>query len=217
MPTAKKRSSGPAARAARALRGARATKPSKPTKPTKVTGAVKPARPVKAAKAAKAAKPAQAAKPARSVRGTSSDGTTRAGAKRRAAAPARKRAPVSYDCGRCPAYCCSIYERVEVTKSDLVRLAAHLGLTIDETKRKHTKLFGRERVLRRRKDHLLPTACKFLDPETRGCTIYEGRPEVCRDYPGQKTCGYFDVIEFERRTQNDKHVLPVIQVTFPSR
>lgn len=202
MPTAKKRSSGPAARApkatTRSAAGARAEKASKPTPTTRG--------------ASKAAPKQSAGERRASTRKPPVKSSAKSSAKGSA-----KRSVNTYDCARCPAYCCSIYERVEVTKSDLVRLAAHLGLSIDETKRKHTKLFGKERVLRRRKDHLFPTACKFLDPETRGCTIYHGRPEVCRDYPGQRSCGYFDVIEFERRTQNDKHVLPVIQVTFPDK
>ena len=36
---------------------------------------------------------------------------------------------VYFDCSKCPAYCCSVYERVQVSKRDLNRLARHFGLT----------------------------------------------------------------------------------------
>jgi hypothetical protein len=124
---------------------------------------------------------------------------------------------IKYDCSRCPAYCCSIYGRVEVTNKDLKRLAAHLGLSQKETERRHTKKNDDERVLRRKKDDLLGEVCKFLDPKSRGCTIYEGRPQVCRDYPGRPRCVYYDVLGFEQETQSDEDVLPLFQITFKKR
>ena len=36
---------------------------------------------------------------------------------------------VFFNCSKCPAFCCSVYERVEVTKRDLNRLARHFGVT----------------------------------------------------------------------------------------
>lgn len=47
---------------------------------------------------------------------------------------------VSYDCSKCPAYCCSIYERVEVKRRDLLRLARHFGVTADVAARRYTGL-----------------------------------------------------------------------------
>ena len=121
---------------------------------------------------------------------------------------------VHYDCGKCPAYCCSIYERVEVKKRDLQRLARHFGLTAEAAERRFTKRYGEERVLRRQVDPVLGRACKFLNLETRGCTIYEARPEVCRAYPGRPRCGYYDVLQFEKETQGEPDVLPLFQITF---
>ena len=134
-------------------------------------------------------------------------------AKTAASAPRR----IFYDCAKCPAFCCSIYERVAVTKRDLTRLARHHGLTTDAASKRFTKAYGKERVLRRKKDPVLGTACRFLDPETRGCTIYLARPTVCRDYPGELRCGYYDVLQFERRVQEDQDVIPLIQITFRPR
>lgn len=123
----------------------------------------------------------------------------------------------NYDCNKCPAFCCSIYGRVEVNKTDLKRLARHFGVSEAEAERRFTKVVDDERVLRRKKDDLLGEVCKFLDPETRGCSIYEGRPKICREYPGKTRCAYYDVLEFERETQGDADVLPLFQITFKPR
>jgi uncharacterized protein len=122
-----------------------------------------------------------------------------------------------YDCSKCPAFCCSIYERVEVKKRDLQRLARHFGVSVEVAEQRYTKRYGKERILRRQSDPLLGRVCRFLDLETRGCTIYEGRPDVCRDYPGQPRCGYYDVLQFERKTQDDPDVIPLVQLTFRSK
>ncbi len=124
------------------------------------------------------------------------------------------RTRVQYDCTKCVAFCCSIYERVEVTAKDVKRLAAHFGVTKDVAEKRFTvQRFG-GRILRRKKDDIFGKACKFLDPVTRGCTIYEGRPEACRAYPGKSRCGYFDVLQFEREIQDDPTIVPVVRLTF---
>src|SRR3982750_1455891 len=86
----------------------------------------------------------------------------------------------SYDCVDCPAYCCSIYDRVQVTPRDIRRLAKHFGLTEERASLRFTKMYGDERVLRRKSDPLFGKTCQFLNTETRGCTIYHARPAVCR-------------------------------------
>ena len=70
------------------------------------------------------------------------------------------------------------------------------------------------RILRRKKDPFFGKACKFLHPETRGCTIYEGRPQACREYPGKSRCGYYDVLQFAREIQNDPTIVPIVRLTF---
>jgi len=37
---------------------------------------------------------------------------------------------------------------------------------------------------------------------------------VCREYPDRSRCSYYDVLQFERRQQNDPTVLPLFQITF---
>lgn len=121
---------------------------------------------------------------------------------------------VNYDCSKCPAYCCSIYERVPVTKRDINRLARYFGISVETAKRRYTKVHEKERVLRRTKDVIFEETCMFLNQETRGCTIYHGRPGVCREYPDRTRCTYYDMLQFERRQQEDEDVIPLVQITF---
>jgi uncharacterized protein len=121
---------------------------------------------------------------------------------------------IYFDCAKCPAFCCSIYERVQVTKRDINRLAKHFGVSYETARRRYTKQWGDERVLRRVKDSIFEETCMFLDQETRGCSIYHARPAVCREYPARSRCVYYDVLQFERRQQDDETVVPLIQITY---
>jgi uncharacterized protein len=121
---------------------------------------------------------------------------------------------VYFDCTKCPAFCCSIYDRVQVTKRDVTRLAKHFGVSFETAWRRFTKRWEKERVLKRVKDTIFPETCMFLDQETRGCTIYHARPAVCREYPARSRCVYYDVLQFERRQQDDETVVPVVQITY---
>jgi Fe-S-cluster containining protein len=121
-----------------------------------------------------------------------------------------------YDCVECPAYCCSVYERVQVTPRDIRRLAKYFGVTEEVATARYTKIYGtlKERVLRRKKDPLFGQACQFLNPETRGCTIYHARPAVCREFPITKRCAYWDLLQFEREQQDDPNTIPLVTITF---
>jgi Fe-S-cluster containining protein len=121
---------------------------------------------------------------------------------------------VYFDCSKCPAYCCSVYERVQVTKRDLNRLAKYFKVSVETAMKRYTKMWGDERVLRRTKDKLFTETCIFLNQETRGCGIYHARPAVCREYPDRSRCVYYDVLQFERKQQDDATVLPLVQITF---
>jgi Fe-S-cluster containining protein len=106
---------------------------------------------------------------------------------------------------KCPAYCCS-YEHIPVTPGDIKRLGTYFGLSKDEAKKRFTKKGDEEspRVLRHKADEHFGTICRFLDSETRGCSIYEARPEICRDFPNRKRCGYYEFLIHERETQEDE-------------
>jgi Fe-S-cluster containining protein len=119
-----------------------------------------------------------------------------------------------YDCDKCPAYCCSIYDRVQVTKRDIKRLAKHFGVDVATAQKKFTTTWQDEPILRRKADPIFGKACKFLDPETRKCTIYHARPLVCREFPARARCAYYDLLTFEKSQQGDNSVLPLVQITF---
>jgi uncharacterized protein len=119
-----------------------------------------------------------------------------------------------YNCSTCPAYCCSIYDRVQVTKRDLKRLANHFSIDVEQAQQRYTTTYNGERILRRKADPIFGKACRFLDPTTRRCTIYEARPSVCREFPARARCAYHDLLQFERSQQGDDTVLPLVQITF---
>ena len=119
-----------------------------------------------------------------------------------------------YNCSSCPAYCCAIYERVQVTPRDIKRLARHFTVDYATAEKRFTTTWQGERILRRKSDPILGEACKFLNLETRRCTIYDARPLTCREFPARKRCAYYDLLTFERSQQNDRTVLPLVQITF---
>lgn len=90
-----------------------------------------------------------------------------------------------------------------MTDADIKRLAKGLGKPIAYVREKYTKEVGGERVLRHKQDEIFDTCCRFLDVETRRCTVYDHRPRLCRSYPGTVRCGYYDFLTFERRAQDD--------------
>lgn len=114
---------------------------------------------------------------------------------------------VMFNCQKCPAYCCS-YDRIEATRRDIERLARHFKVTYKQAEKRYTKIAFGDRVLRQQKDHIFKKVCQFLDTETRQCTIYEARPQVCRSYPDSLRCGYYDFLASERRRQGDDEFIP---------
>ncbi len=118
--------------------------------------------------------------------------------------PAKK---TTYDCFDCPGYCCS-YPVIVLTKRDVTRLAKHLGQDIETVEKRYTrKAHGYKRVMRRKPDAHYARICHFFDLEERRCTIYNGRPAICRQFPGTKACGYYDFLKFERNGQEDEEYI----------
>ncbi len=110
---------------------------------------------------------------------------------------------MSYDCLNCPGYCCS-YPVIQLTKRDVERLAKHHAMSAAEAEAKFTKTdHGHKRIMRRKKDEHFGRICRFFDTDNRRCTIYEARPAICRQFPNEERCGYYDFLEFERRHQDD--------------
>jgi Fe-S-cluster containining protein len=130
---------------------------------------------------------------------------------------ARKALPVlttttpaaAYDCAKCPGYCCT-YEWILVTKRDITRLAKRFELSYEVAERRFTR-FVKEyghRVLRHREDTIYKSVCRFFDREERRCTVYEHRPTLCRTYPEEDHCGFYDFLAWERKHQDDETFIP---------
>ena len=108
-----------------------------------------------------------------------------------------------YDCLKCPGYCCS-YPVIVVSRFDLARIAHHFGMSDEEAERRFTTAkHGYRRIMRRKKDTHFGRICRFFDTNARRCTIYDARPRVCRSFPGEGRCGYYDFLRFERNGQKD--------------
>ena len=124
------------------------------------------------------------------------------------------RLPVFYNCAKCPGYCCT-YPLIPVSDYDIKRLAKRFGISPAVARARFTKpeMDGKVeiRVMRHRKDEIFQTACRFLDPEKRRCTVYEHRPHACRAYPGVSRCGYYDFLAWERKHQDDESFIPLEQ------
>lgn len=110
----------------------------------------------------------------------------------------------AYDCLNCPGYCCS-YPVIALKKKDVARLADHFDLSMERAEKKFTRNdHGHKRIMKRKKDEHFGRICQFFDTEARRCTVYEARPEICRVFPAEKKCGYYDFLQFERRHQEDE-------------
>src|ERR1700752_1706338 len=129
-------------------------------------------------------------------------------------APNGRKPKTYYDCVKCPAFCCSVYERVQDTPRDIRRLAKHFGVTEEVATKRYTKLWEKESELRRKRDELFGETCQFLNKETRGCGIYHARPAVCREFPITTRCAYYVLYKFELEQQDDPNTLPIVQITF---
>ena len=115
--------------------------------------------------------------------------------------------PLTYDCSKCPGYCCS-YDRISVGKRDIARLAKHFELDYETAEARFTKIREGDRVLRHQKDKIYSSVCIFFDTKKRRCTVYEARPGVCHEYPDRPRCGYYDFLQWEREFQEDEKFVP---------
>jgi hypothetical protein len=123
---------------------------------------------------------------------------------RREAAGGQKAPRKLYDCSKCPGYCCS-YPLIGLDKRDVERLARHFDLPFEVARKRFTaERYGRKYTMRRKADPHFTRICQFFDTEKRRCTVYAARPAVCRSFPGEGRCGYYDFLRYERIAQDDE-------------
>lgn len=121
-----------------------------------------------------------------------------------------KKLKMLFDCSRCAGYCCT-YEVIGVTEQDITRLAKHFHIPPATFKEKYTHLEGKERTLNKRPDKVYRDGtCLLFDTEKRRCTVYEARPQVCRQYPTTNYCPYYDMLQLERRGPSDRRLTLVM-------
>ncbi len=82
-----------------------------------------------------------------------------------------------FNCTEC-ANCCR-YSLVTVNSSEIARIAEYLGCDPDEVVRLYTVPDPEAQTTRLLASN--PGGCIFLDENL--CTIYDARPEACRDFP----------------------------------
>jgi Fe-S-cluster containining protein len=118
---------------------------------------------------------------------------------------------MSFDCTKCPGYCCS-HERIAVSDFDIQRLAKHFGISTGAARKKLTYRYETadisEQILRHHKDSIYKSICHLFDRDKRQCTVYAARPNVCRKYPYGNTCGYYNFLKFERTFHDEPDFVP---------
>ena len=95
------------------------------------------------------------------------------------------------NCTRCKAHCCSM--PVEIKLSDLIRLEIATQDEADNSIKKLAKRLKKDGIIssyREGTEFFMLTQkansdCYFLDSRTRFCTVYNKRPETCRQFPSQ--------------------------------
>lgn len=85
------------------------------------------------------------------------------------------------DCTTC-AHCCRTLQ-IEVDNKDLRLLAQHTGLTLKQFTKQYVQTDA-EGV-----KHFGAPPCPFLGDDNR-CTVYEARPQACRDFPYLHSAGF---------------------------
>jgi Fe-S-cluster containining protein len=92
-------------------------------------------------------------------------------------------------CEGCYGSCCTM--PVEVRASDLLRLGIATVDEVEGSKKKLGRRLIKERLVMSYREgtdlymlaHKPNGDCAFLDSKTRLCTVYEKRPDVCREFP----------------------------------
>ncbi|GGY10881.1 YkgJ family cysteine cluster protein [Paludibacterium paludis] len=95
----------------------------------------------------------------------------------------------SFLCDSCAASCCSL--PVEVRLPDLVRMGVLDPFDLEEEPRRLAKRLARQGIIEHfnHKRCLFTLTrrangeCRYLDPGSRRCTIYDKRPDTCRNHP----------------------------------
>lgn len=84
-----------------------------------------------------------------------------------------------FECSQCGDCCSGEPGFVWVDEQEIAALASHMEMEVDQFERKFVRQVGAQKSLVEYPDG----DCIFLDPETRGCSVYQHRPAQCRTWP----------------------------------
>ena len=84
-----------------------------------------------------------------------------------------------FQCTQCGNCCTGAAGVVWVDDEDISQIAQYLDKPVGEIRLMHTRLFRGGVSL----TEFANGDCTFLDPKTRGCSIYPVRPRQCRTWP----------------------------------
>ena len=84
-----------------------------------------------------------------------------------------------FECTQCGKCCSGQPGFVWVNQEELQTLAEHLEMELEDFKDRFARRVGARYSLKEYPDG----DCIFLDPESRGCLVYDARPVQCRTWP----------------------------------
>ena len=79
-------------------------------------------------------------------------------------------------CEKC-GFCCHGETTVSLDEQDQQRMITHLGMSRDEVRKKYWRITGNVVQMK-----IVESHCIFYN-EHQGCTVHEGRPWRCRQWP----------------------------------
>jgi Fe-S-cluster containining protein len=84
-----------------------------------------------------------------------------------------------FECTQCGHCCSGAPGFVWVNDDEIAQMAAAMEMEVDSFSHKFVRQVGNYRSLVEYPDG----DCIFLDPQTRGCMVYQARPIQCRTWP----------------------------------
>ncbi len=82
-----------------------------------------------------------------------------------------------FQCTRC-GFCCHGETTVSLSLFDQQRMVEAIGKDVTEVKEKYWRVTGNIVQMKVVNGH-----CIFYDEKIKGCSVHEGRPERCREWP----------------------------------
>jgi Fe-S-cluster containining protein len=86
---------------------------------------------------------------------------------------------LKFTCSQCGDCCTGAPGFVWVNAEEIAAMAGILGMSVEAFEKRYVRQVGIRKSLTERPNG----DCELLDPKTRRCTAYKGRPRQCRTWP----------------------------------